>query len=215
MAKRRRQSKQRSGSGFLFALLLGLLIGVGAAAAVAWFVTQVPMPFFDKASRDPAQTLLPDVRDAPDPNIGMYDQSKEPADSWEITPPERADSDQSDLSDDISKLLSRLQRDENTSATSPSDSQTIRVPGTEAPAVEKANEAIYFLQAGAFRSQNDADAMKARILLLGMSSHVEKGESGGSTIYRVRVGPFKGIDDMNRSRARLSTEKIETAVVRN
>src|SRR3546814_14473690 len=30
------------------------------------------MPCPDKASRDPAKTLLPGVRDAPDPNIGLY-----------------------------------------------------------------------------------------------------------------------------------------------
>ncbi|MGB6105560.1 MAG: SPOR domain-containing protein, partial [Pusillimonas sp.] len=75
-------------------------------------------------------------------------------------------------------------------------------------------QTTYYLQAGAFRSENDAEAVKARILLLGLPAVVQKAQSNGSTINRVRVGPFKGIDEMNRSRARLGEEKIESSVVR-
>src|SRR3546814_4104178 len=70
--KSRQSSKSRNAGGTLYALLAGLILGLAAAVAVALFVTQVPMPFADKASRDPAKTLLPGVRDAPDPNIGLY-----------------------------------------------------------------------------------------------------------------------------------------------
>ncbi|MGB6105797.1 MAG: SPOR domain-containing protein, partial [Pusillimonas sp.] len=69
---RRKSSNAKSGGSTLFGILIGLIFGLVAAVAVALFVTQVPMPFVDKASRDPAQTLLPDVRNAPDPNIGLY-----------------------------------------------------------------------------------------------------------------------------------------------
>src|SRR3546814_13114767 len=70
--KSRQSSKSRNAGGTLYALLAGLILGLAAAVAVALFVTQVPMPFADKASRDPAKPLLPGVRDAPDPNIGLY-----------------------------------------------------------------------------------------------------------------------------------------------
>src|SRR5690606_14984859 len=70
--KRRKTTGSRTGNGTLFGILIGLILGLVAAVAVALFVTQVPMPFSDKASRDPAKTLLPDVRDAPDPNLGLY-----------------------------------------------------------------------------------------------------------------------------------------------
>src|SRR3546814_15470364 len=75
-------------------------------------------------------------------------------------------------------------------------------------------QTTYYLQAGAFRSEQDAESVKARILLLGLPAEVQKGQSNGSTIHRVRVGPFKGIDEMNRSRARLGEEKIVSTVVR-
>src|SRR3546814_10596981 len=68
----RKSSSSKSGGSTLFGILIGLIFGLIAAVAVALFVTQVPMPFVDRASRDPATTLLPDARQAPDPNIGLY-----------------------------------------------------------------------------------------------------------------------------------------------
>src|SRR3546814_18318926 len=68
----RKSSSSKSGGSTLFGILIGLIFGLIAAVAVALFVTQVPMPFVDKASRDPATTSLPDARQAPDPNIGLY-----------------------------------------------------------------------------------------------------------------------------------------------
>src|SRR5690606_34244193 len=68
----RKSATKRSGGITLFGVLVGLILGLAAAVAVALFVTQVPMPFADKASRDPSKVLLPDVRDAPDPNLGLF-----------------------------------------------------------------------------------------------------------------------------------------------
>ncbi|MCQ9618022.1 hypothetical protein L1889_16220 [Paenalcaligenes niemegkensis] len=74
MATRRKTSRSkpaRSGS-TLFGIIIGLVLGLAAAVAVALYITKAPMPFADRASRDPASILLPDVRDAPDPNLALY-----------------------------------------------------------------------------------------------------------------------------------------------
>src|SRR5690606_27777664 len=100
-------------------------------------------------------------------------------------------------------------------ASPPSTAAKPVVPGTEAPAPaakpSTATSTTYFLQAGAFRSESEAEAMKARILMLGMPVALQKAQVNGGTIHRVRVGPFKGIDEMNRSRARLGSEKIDSS----
>lgn len=75
-------------------------------------------------------------------------------------------------------------------------------------------QTTYYLQAGAYRSAKDADAIRAQIILLGLPVQVQKAQVDGATLNRVRVGPFKGIDEMNRSRARLSEAKIDSSVVR-
>jgi cell division protein FtsN len=43
---------------------------------------------------------------------------------------------------------------------------------------------------------------------------VQNAQVNGSTLYRVRLGPFRGIDEMNQARAELSKAKIESSVVR-
>lgn len=205
----RKSTRSKSGGSTLFGLLAGLIIGLAAAVAVALFVTKAPMPFADKASRDPAKTLLPDVRDAPDPNNALYrsgNQSPEGPVDTRITPPPVPDSGVASMADDMDRLIASLSKEQ----------QTTKPPAPPPPpaAPPASAQTTYYLQAGAFRSENDAEAMKARILMLGMATQVQKAQVNGGTIYRVRVGPFKGIDEMNRSRAQLGEEKIESAVVR-
>jgi cell division protein FtsN len=48
----------------------------------------------------------------------------------------------------------------------------------------------YFLQAGSFRKQADADRVRAQIILLGQAVQVESGTVRDEVWYRVLVGPF-------------------------
>ena len=59
-----------------------------------------------------------------------------------------------------------------------------------AAAAAPADGARYILQAGSFSASGDAEALKARIALLGLSARVESGTANGKTVYRVRMGPY-------------------------
>ncbi|MBT8765682.1 SPOR domain-containing protein [Metapseudomonas boanensis] len=48
----------------------------------------------------------------------------------------------------------------------------------------------FFLQAGSFRKREDADRVRAQIILLGQNVQVESGKIREETWYRVLVGPF-------------------------
>lgn len=231
MARKRQKSSAKSGGSTLFGIMIGLILGLVAAVAVALFVTQVPMPFVDKASRAPAQTLLPDVRNAPDPNIGLYGKSALP-DAVPMMPPPTAGSAPSEpvaphtrSGDNLGDLIASLASGSKSAPTPPpagsSDATVAVIPGVTEPSTAEpsrpapdATQPRYFLQAGAFRSETDAEAIKAQVLLLGLPAQVQQAQVGGSTINRVRVGPFNGIDDMNRARAQLGSQKIESSVVR-
>lgn len=218
--------------------MVGLILGLIAAVAVALFVTKVPMPFVDKASRDPARTLLPDVRDAPDPNIGLYGKNAL-SDATSMMPPPtpgsvpgQPDTPVARGGDSLGDFIAGLASGSRTAppapkAASPGTESNVPppaiavIPGVTEPSTSEPSppvadtpQTLYFLQAGAFRSERDAESVKARILLLGMQAQVQKAQVGGSTINRVRVGPFSGIDDMNQARAQLGSEKIESSVVR-
>ena len=64
------------------------------------------------------------------------------------------------------------------------------------------------------RDIEEAEALRARILLLGMPVEIQRAEVNGLQVNRVRVGPFARLDDMNRTRARLAQENIVSTVVR-
>lgn len=72
----------------------------------------------------------------------------------------------------------------------------------------------YLLQAGAFATATDAESQRARITLLNLSAKVETGKKAdGSAIYRIYVGPYQKRSAMERSRATLHSEGIETLVM--
>jgi cell division protein FtsN len=228
MAARKKSS--RSG-GAWFGLVLGMVLGVAAAVAVALFVTKAPMPFKDKASRDAPTTLLPDVKNAPDPNIALYGKDG-PAGTRStsqggsaINPPAPAPEPgappENPLSDAIGQIIAGLDKPDAKPApgqpqAAAQTGQPIPPPPPPPPAARPApgTQTTYYLQTGAFRSEKEAQAMLARVVLLGLPVRIETGESNGAPINRVRVGPFKGIDEMNRARTRLGDDKIESTVVR-
>ena len=72
----------------------------------------------------------------------------------------------------------------------------------------------YFVQAGAFRTQEDADGQRARLSLMGVEARVTEREQAGRTVYRVRVGPFQNKDAADRVKDRLDGNGFDSALVR-
>lgn len=220
MATKRKSTKSKGVT--LYGIVLGLVLGLAAAVGVALFVTQVPMPFADKASRTPPTVLLPDVRDAPDPNLGLHGRGGGAVPGTGVTPSnvpppgtpaQPAPQDQ----DNLGNLIASLDKPPPVESQLSTPSQVATPappPAVEPPKPATASQGTYYLQAGAFRGVNDAEAMRARVIMLGLSAQVQPATVNGTTLHRVRVGPFKGLDEMNKARGRLGGEKIETSVVR-
>ncbi|WP_430300125.1 SPOR domain-containing protein, partial [Pseudomonas aeruginosa] len=90
------------------------------------------------------------------------------------------------------------------------DEEGARAPrgGRVAPPLPKAVVAAstqFFLQAGSFRKQSDADRVRAQIILLGQSVNVEAGNVRDETWYRVMVGPFNSRDQLSQAQKTLSS----------
>jgi len=62
-------------------------------------------------------------------------------------------------------------------------------PAPDQPAVPEGR--AYYLQAGSFRSFEDADRRKASLALLGIVSEIRRAEVKGRTTHRVIVGPVR------------------------
>ena len=71
----------------------------------------------------------------------------------------------------------------------------------------------YVVQAGAFPEFADADAVKARLALLGIVAEIQSAEADGRRFHRVRIGPIDDLDKLNRLRARLRQNRIEFMLI--
>ena len=72
----------------------------------------------------------------------------------------------------------------------------------------------YFIQVGAFRTPEDAEAQRAKLSLSGIETRISEREQSGRTVYRVRVGPFDKREEADAAKTRLDGAGIETALVR-
>lgn len=195
MAKRKSTSR---GSTF-YGLIAGLLLGLGAAAAVAYFVMNSPMPFVDRASRSVAdRELNPDQ--APDPNRGLVPSAQR----------------QTGSQDALGELIATLPVEPEVKPPLPAPPTPPAPPAAPAqpPAQPQGSASNYYLQVGAFRVLEDAEALSARMILLGLPVQIQRAEVNGVLVNRVRVGPYARLDDMNAAREKLASEKISANVVR-
>ncbi len=186
---------RRQDGNTLLGLVLGVVLGLGIAVVVALFVTKATVPFVSKPTRA-AAPVEPEGAKLPDPNRNLY--AKEAGTASPSTP--------------------------SSSPSSPSLSTTVIAPpppnvapgadGTKAPVVERAPDtSITMLQAGAFSNADDAESMRGRLALLGFESRVQPADRDGARIFRVRLGPYGRIDDLNRARQRLIENGVEATLV--
>jgi cell division protein FtsN len=227
----------RMHGGTLLGFMLGLVIGLGVAVIVAIFVTRAPVPFMNKTNKAAERVLEGRANsDLPDPNKSMYGKQRQanpgsapgsaapssndtppgaPAPSMP-TPPPVASPDATAGSSGLGGILSKDSTPPPVVAapTPPSGSKDPISDAINSNTSSVEDRTSYQLQAGAFRQQEDAESMKAKLSLLGYESRILNAQVNGETLYRVRVGPFKQFEDMNKAKGRMSENRIEVTVIK-
>jgi cell division protein FtsN len=185
----------------LFGLMVGVVIGLLIAVVTAVYTTRSSVPFVNKVQRPVEQRAVEAKGEGlPDPNRGWQKGTSEEA----AAPPEPP---AAAVPDDIEREPPQAAVNQDP----PGTFNVPQVPAGEAPASDRAT---YLLQAGAFKSPEDADSMKAKLALIGFEARIISAEVNGTLFYRVRVGPYVQLEDMNRARYRLAENGIESSVVR-
>jgi cell division protein FtsN len=83
------------------------------------------------------------------------------------------------------------------------------------PAAPPSAAAEYFLQAGAFLNAGDAEALRAKLALLGLEAIVQRvADAQAIELHKVRLGPFSGMDELNQIRERLSQNGIDSLLIK-
>ncbi len=221
---------QRGGT--LLGLVFGVLLGLAAALAVAMYVTSVPVPFVDrgvtrKAAQDAAEA---EHNKGWNPNAGLVStQEPLPAPTTDgqtgagptlLAPgpePENAETNPNPTGQSADPLgdLARSKLD-GEKPVKPTPTPATAPP--TAPALGAANSEAqlfaYFVQVGAFRSEEDASAQRAKVALLGMASQITEREQAGRPVFRVRLGPFNQLNVAEATRDQLISKSVEAALVR-
>jgi hypothetical protein len=72
----------------------------------------------------------------------------------------------------------------------------------------------YFLQAGSFSTQSDAEKMRAKLLLNGLDAFIKPFNKEGRQLHRVRLGPYYSKDDLKKAKNSLQGRGISYMVLR-
>jgi cell division protein FtsN len=216
---------QRGGT--FLGFILGLVVGLGVALGVAIYVMKVPTPFSNKMGPSSSETSGEGKKDW-NPNSVL--QPKAPAETPQATGD--ASTNQGTTAPASAPAASPATQPATSSAAPGPASKPAAAPAVSADPLgdlaasqagmsTSSNEAkpavdpySYYIQVGAFRTNNDADAMRAKLALQGFDAKVSEREQAGRTVYRVRLGPFDNKAGAETMRSRLDKQGIENTLVR-
>ncbi len=183
-------TRKRASGGFLFGLFTGVAIGLAVSLMIAFYLNRTPIPFVTakkQAEKDAG---------AKPPAIAGLPQSA----AASVAAPEKPKF-------DFYKILP--------GAEEPVTERELRERMRTARSQQDAPKDVYFIQAGSFQNPADADNQKARLAILGFESSVEPANlPDKGTWYRVRMGPYTRIEEINRVRQQLAQNGIDASLVK-
>lgn len=196
----------KSGSSLLTGILIGMVIGVGMAAGLAWYIMKSPSPFVQKelmVTKPPADiakqvpptgTAAPNV---PTAASGVAADGKPRFEFYKVL---------TDKQDAVAAAPAKSAK--------PADKPQPAKPQTAEGKPASANEP-YFLQAGSFSNADDAEKLKARLALLGIEASTQTATIPDKGVWhRVRMGPYKNADEMNHARSLLKQNGVDATPMR-
>lgn len=191
---------RKSGSQLLAGILVGMVIGVGLAAGLAWYIMKSPSPFMQKepvAAHPPVAAAKPTVSAATATSSAAASGVGDPKPRFEFY-----------------KVLTDKQ-----DAGAPTDKSKPAKPQSTQPQAAESKPAAanepQFLQAGSFSNADDAEKLKARLALLGIEASTHTATIPDKGVWhRVRLGPYKNTDEMNRARALLKQNGVDATPMR-
>jgi cell division protein FtsN len=180
----------KSGNSLGVGILAGVVIGVALAAAVVWFMKRSPSPF---VNREQPAFAKPDVAQPAPP--AATEQPAQTTDGKQRF--------------QFYKILTDQQKTTPVAPARQAD---------QAKTADKNQSAAYqpqILQAGSFPNINDAENLKAKLALLGVEANIQTAAIKDKGVwYRVRLGPYKNADELNRARGFLKQNGVNSTPMR-
>ena len=203
---------RRTGAGgMLIGVFIGLVLGLGLAAAVAYYVMKSGNPYqTTPTSRESAKELAKSGRSDP----AASDKSR--FDFYKILPGAEEPKVQAKAPERATQDKATVER-----AAAPPDRADKAPPKQEARAAPEAPARVakaadrFWLQTGSFAAETDAEDLKARLAMAGWEAVVQSAAvPDKGTRYRVRLGPFDNTDELNRIKSELAKRGFDAAVIK-
>jgi cell division protein FtsN len=215
------QKMKRQLGGTFLGFVAGVVVGLGVALAVAVYVTKVPVPFLDRGSSRSAEQDVTELKKNKnwDPNAPMYGKNpaKQASDAAaEVAVPASAATGKAGKPAlTASKAASASQPEFKPAVTGDPLGDLVKARASGKEAVPAADEPFsYFVQVGAFRTNEDAESQRAKLSLAGIETKISEREQAGRTVFRVRTGPYNTRDEAENAKAKLDRLGLDTALVR-
>ena len=205
------RDSSRAGHPLLLGIIIGLLMGIVIALAVALWLNRLSNPFVDKAKPieplakiGPTQPPKPEEKGAADKPAekppGQSKSDRPRFEFYQVLPGDR------EITDKEVKAAAEKPKAKEGAKTGPGSSPSQPKPHSGE---------TYWLQAGAFSSETDADNLKAKIAFTGLEASVKSVDvAGKGTLYRVRLGPYQSLEDANRIKGALSQNGVGATIIR-
>ena len=209
-----RPTRKSGAGGTLLGLFIGIALGLSLAAGVAFYLMKSGNPYqtavpAKEAARDPAKSAKAEPGAVETPRFDFYrilpgiDEPKVPAKTAEKPAPDKAT---------VERAISPEK-----SADKPGDKAVAKQdarPPAEAPRAPKSPDR-FWLQAGSFAAEPDAENLKARLALAWWEAEVQSATLPDKGVrYRVRLGPYDNTDELNRIKGELGKRGFDVAVIK-
>jgi cell division protein FtsN len=192
MSRSMTKPRRRSGGNFLAGMGVGVLVGLLVSLGIAFYLNRTPIPFMTakpkQAEKNGAAAKAPAIAGLPQGGATPAPAPEKPKfDFYRILP----------------------------GAEEPVTEREIRERLRAKSGQQEAAKDVYFIQAGSFQNPAEADNQKARLAILGFESSVEPANlPDKGTWYRVRMGPYAKLEDINRVRQALAQNGIDASLIK-
>ena len=212
------RAESRLNHPLLLGMIIGLLLGIVISLAVALWLNRLSNPFVDK--NRPVEPVAKIGSAQPSPPADAAKAAEQAAKGKLPAAPEKPAAKGAERPRfEFYQILpgDKEVSDKEVKAAVPKPSPSGAPPKAgSSPASPKPHSGeVYWLQAGAFSEEREADNLKAKIALTGLEAAVrpvnipDKG-----TLFRVRLGPYQSLDDANRIKTTLSQNGVGAAIIR-
>jgi cell division protein FtsN len=208
----------------LLGMIIGLLMGIVLSLGVALWLNRLQNPFVERAKPvEPIPKMAPVQPPAPPAAAKAAEDAAKGAPKAGPDKPAAKGSDRPRFEfyqilpgdkDAGSNAAPKSAPAAPAPAPAPAPAAAAPKAGSSPTAPKPHSGETYWLQAGAFTDEKDADNLKAKIAFTGLEATVRPTTTEKGTLYRVRLGPYQSLDDANRIKSALSQSGVGAAIIR-